>query len=460
MDRQLDKPGQPVDVWPLWLHIGCVGCAVLVALVLIASAAAYAVYVQHIARSPDPSTVAGRRSPVIAAGDAVVAVILATGYEFEHAAYLQDGHILAVAGPTVSIGGMLAAAFRSAADPERLQEQLVRSFCSRLIQIAPVPLPARATELRLPSLRDGWVDARDFILHPSGGRLALLAGIYSQTIESPDEEFDEIGTGVWALDLRTREWSALARLKGWPRLLAWAENPPVVFFEVEDAGKLLLRAADMDGTVVTLCELPGRTTAAAFDANGSLMLACRTDSDGAREPMTLAVVDPSRGTCRVRPLTTAAGVHPGPLSRNELLLPGRRRSVIALDWKAARLRRITWPSENTIEAKACRAGRWAVATAWPKAATQPRLVAVDLAAGRFYPLSSRPLRLLAVCGDGIRALVCRSSSDNPFASPETSFIAELHIDWDAVEASQGTTDIRRLLNRGGQESTSEQRGES
>jgi hypothetical protein len=429
--------------WPRWLHFGCLGCSAVVALAAIVTAVSIAFWAHQSAVGTAEALSASRHVPMRALDNGCIASLRAEGYTVTQAAYLPSGGIVAVGVPAMDMGKVFGSAMSGMGNPKTATGSVFRLMASRLVLVGPhgpeeVPPP--------PAGEDYAAGVDSFCLDPSGSRLmaqVALTDLYDTMADRREGE-------VWLLDIAARKWSRLLRLSATEgqrvRFLAWLPGRDAVLavpMRLPGGKQPELWLIDTDGKVRTI-PLPSPARQVVVQDTQTF----RVSPDGAsvalaslapgREAKTsgaqIITVDIATGKAAARPVTSLPATHPGPLSRDESLVAVASR-LGALDWRAARLRFLTWPMFGLGKFCASPDGAWAFADVVPRKGGKRTVVAVNLADGRAHLVLSHSSATPLAAGSGCSFLASlRDSSGSPFAG-ETAELLEVYEDSGALARS-------------------------
>lgn len=441
----MPRARQPVDIWPRWLHVGCLSCSTLLAVLLVAGAGGFAFYAWNSVGLGEVEDLPGRAVPVVRWGDASVMVVRAANYRISKACYVGDRGALAMGGPSLTLGGIFTTVLRNPSQSADLLADLMATTRPLLI-----PQGKRPRELAPPVRPQNRLDVEDVQVGSSGQHAVVLLGYYPKDAVS-ENLWDKEASELWLLDLSTQVWRNVAYCgrRDVQTLALLDQSPRVLYLSKDDEGDHSLLYMAMPGKEPqALCEVPGLPRRLRIEAEGRKVALAYYQMDDINYQSRIVRVDLETGAKNEGQITMLAGTHPGPLAPSETLVDGHR--IGALDWQAARIRWITTKSPAMLKAHACRNGRWALASLTVNregfSESSKALAAVNLAEGKFHLVSKEPPILEDVTSDGLRALVSVYQTSEAFPDPSKNYLGEVYVDWPAVEASRGIPKAENLLD--------------
>ena len=434
----------PQSLWPRWMHVGCLGCSIVLALALLSTAASLGFWVYHSTKVSAATTSQARPLPIVSLDNGCVASVRAEGYIASQAAFLPGGRIVALATPTFDMAKIFGSAFQNAAKPNAPVATAYSFIMPRVVLLdhgVAAELPVPSADNYAPSIQSISVDDAGAHLVASVTQMDVTtAAVYSPTVPGRKSGPSE----VWLLDLASRQWTKLLRLPAGQvfRFATWLPDGSAVLGRPigQSEDKVTdLWALDLRGHVRTVARMPGlRAWKVVSDATGAHLLGFTTAGAPAGRIVT---ADLATGKTSERPVTDVPGMHPGPLSPDETLTVVDE-SLLALDWKAARVRHLAELILEVNNLQVAKDGSWAFADLSGPTGAYKRsgLVAINLADGRIHSVSARgssrnPETVLAPAPEGCGFLASTNTFLGPSLNPEKSEVLEVYADRATLAAS-------------------------
>jgi hypothetical protein len=424
---------QPADIWPRWLHFGCVGCSVVVAAGFVAAAIGLAVMVQHQVVGGEPGLLSGE-PPLRSLDNGCLAVRRAAGFAAMHAGFLRDGRILALGYSAPDVGGVIGQMLSSQADPQKAAAGVLQSIFSRVLLINPAT--GQTQDLSPPQEGTTWADVEEIYPDAAQRKVAAVVTLMAtQTIGSADSGPSPVE--IWLLDLDTgkwRRWLPLGSGRSFYVLRWLGDGRLLAITHSTGARPAKLCALKPDGSVEDLAEVPGYSSRASLSRDERVLSLAYIASPKGAASASIVDVDLRTKKATTRQVTVLPAVQPGPLAADETLVV--RDRLGALSWTAARLRWLTWEADLGSYAWASPDRRWAVVTARvAQGGNQERLVAVSLADGKFHSVAREAMRVMALRGGGRTFLASVQGSTDSFPPMKGAALMQVYVDWQRVATS-------------------------
>jgi hypothetical protein len=422
------------------MHITCLGCTSLIALSALLTVGSIAAWVHHETTTPSATISPARHLPILSLDNGCVAVVRAEGYNATQGAYLPDGRIVALGIPTIDFAKLFGSALQGAGKPNAPVTTALNLTMQRIVLLD----HGVATELPIPTSQEHVASVQAFSVDPAGAHLIASVNLLEAGANAYDPGRQGGPSEVWLLDLASRQWTKLLRLPVGQnmRFAAWLPDGSAVLGrpmgQREDTATDMW-ALDLRGHVRTVARLPGlRVWKLLTDASGVHLLGFT--SIGANHGR-IFTADLATGKTSERPVIDVPGMHPGPLSPDESLTVVND-SLVALDWKAARLRHLAQLIIEANNLRAAKDGTWAFADlSGPTGAfVRSGVVAINLKDGHVHSVFARGTQtsMMSVLAPAPTGCGFLASTNGYFSSPftaEKSEVLEVYADTAALANS-------------------------
>ena len=166
-------------------------------------------------------------------------------------------------------------------------------------------------------------------------------------------------------------------------------------------------------------------------ASTRLVALVPADENASSAGWLLVAADLTSGKTYSRRVTELRDVPPSPLSADESLICVSSR-VVALDWREARMRFLTWPVSGSSAAHLIADGTWACAGAVFGSPVQEALCAVNMADGRAHVVLARDCFFLAAAPSGASFLASRNVDPSSSLSSPGAELLEIFPDFSSL----------------------------